>query len=1302
MLIEDQELRELYAAASTEHLDNLEAGVLCLEKSPCSACGMKDLLREIHSLKGDSRMLGVENAQSLAQLVEALLKQVDAGQSEVTPEFGDRLYQGLDALREVVCEAVNDIPVEVDILAVMTQLMEATVVEKPAEASATVEADTADTAVTEAGLAEVAVLDGAAEPNEAALQAEASLTVDELELDLPEAVSPLAEFPGGEEDSVDHQAALAADMPTSVASKQVEVADGVESLAVEETTPEQAALADAFLKLAGDLAAETADADDAGLEESLLATSPDDEVVETADQNLAESASPAVDVWDALEPAALEEEIHVPELALIDSSIVDADAGEAPELGQALDGLSDFVEAEVTEAEVAEAETEVAQQSTVAADMAVVAHQSAVAEGIEIPAAEEATPEHAAMADAFLQLAGDMAAGIALTETDDSAAVEALLATASSSIANATTTDQSEIESPASAVDAWDAVEAMVGDEALPVQEMVPSHRVSEEIVSEDGAPTVEAVAGSYGGFIDDLELRGLYEAASAEHLATLEMGCLHLERNPEDFSQFKELLRAAHSLKGDSRMLGVQDAESLTHQLETLLQEIEQGQLSVTPALCDRLYAGIDGLRQIARGAVHGNVPELTLDQMMDRLMGAGDAEQVMEAQGLAIAEATQSNATQALQLIEPAAPQPVESTVESLPAIEQRTVESAVAEPTGSEPVQPQPKLAKSTPRERSTPTASAVDTQTIRVASAKLDNLVTQASELAVTKRRIVEWSDQVTSMLDLWEGWSQDSFAQRNIFSRIQEELPPETAQLLRNLQEQNLKKVETLGTLVQRFRSQTSEGGARLDAISNDLEAGILSLRMLPLSNVFNLFPRMVRDLSRQQQKNIDLQLEGGDTQVDKRILEDIKDPLSHLLRNAVDHGIEQPEERAARGKASQAVLSLRGFQQGSSIIIEIQDDGRGLDVEKIKQTALRRGLVDEARLAQMSSTEIHALIFEAGFSTKTTVTEISGRGVGMDVVKTNIERLKGSIKVDSEPGTGCTFRLTLNPSLATTDALILTVNQVSYALPIESVDRMVTVDREDIFTVKGNLATTIAGESVSVAWLSDLLGLPTRIPDSAKEAERLSQKIPCVVVQIGADKIGLFVDELLDQQEILLKSQSKLLKRVRNIAGSTILGNGEVCLVLNHRDLFLTMLKQNGAIEKFDQVSASLEQKTRVLLVEDSLPIRTQMKRILEGSGYLVTATVDGQHGYNTLRAEESSFDIIISDVEMPNLTGLELAAKVRMHAEYSDLPFILITTLAKEEDRKRGLDAGADAYLTKGDFDQSLLLDTLKGLVRS
>ena len=1284
MLIEDQELRELYAAASTEHLDNLEAGVLCLEKSPAGACGMKDLLREIHSLKGDSRMLGVENAQSLAQLVEALLKQVDAGQSEVTPEFGDRLYRGLDALREVVREAVNGIPVEVDILAVMTQLMEATVV----ETSATVEADTADTSVTEAGLAEVAVLEGAAEPNEAALQAEASLTVDELELDLPEAASPLAEFPEGEEDSIDHQAALAADMATSVASKQVEVADGVESPAVEGTTPEQAALADAFFKLAGDLAAETADSDDAILEESLLATSPDDEVVETINQNLAESPSPAVDVWDALEPAVLEQEIQaVPELALSDSSIVDADAVEAPELGQALDGLSDSVEAEVTEAE-----TEVAQQSTVAVDMAVVAHQSAVADGIEIPTAEEASPEHAAMANAFLQLAGDMAAGTALTDTDDSAAVEALLAAASSSGASATTTGQSAIESPSPAVDAWDAVEAMVGDEALPVQEIVPSHSAS---VNE--AETLEAAAGSYAGFIDDLELRGLYEAASAEHLATLEMGCLHLERNPEDVSQFKELLRAAHSLKGDSRMLGVEDAESLTHQLETLLQEIEQGQLSVTPAVCDRLYAGIDGLRQIARGAVHGNIPELTLDQMMSRLMGAGDVEQVIEAQELAIAETTMSNATSVPQVTEALASQLSESLTETAPVVEQPPVEQPAAEV-----VQTQSKVAKSTTMERSTTTPSVADTQTIRVASAKLDSLVTQASELAVTKRRIVEWSDQVTSMLDLWEGWSQDAFAQRNIFSRIEEELAPETAQLLRNWQEKNLHKVDTLGTLVQRFRSQTAEGGARLDAISNDLEAGILNLRMLPLSNVFNLFPRMVRDLSRQQQKNINLQLEGGETLVDKRILEDIKDPLSHLLRNAVDHGIEHPGERVVQGKAAQALLGLRGFQQGSSIIIEISDDGRGLDVEKIKQTALKRGLVEQARLAQMSSAEIHSLIFEAGFSTKTTVTEISGRGVGMDVVKTNIERLKGSITVDSVPGKGCTFRLTLNPSLATTDALILTVNQVSYALPIESVDRMVTIDREDIFTVKGNLATTIAGESVSVAWLSDLLGLPTRIPDSAKEAERLSQKIPCVVVQVGPDKIGLFVDQLLDQQEILLKSQSKLLKRVRNIAGSTILGNGEVCLVLNHRDLFLTMLKQNGAIEKFEQVSASLEQKTRILLVEDSLPIRTQMKRILEGSGYLVTATVDGQDGYNTLRAEESSFDIIISDVEMPNLTGLELADKVRKHPEYNDLPFILITTLAKEEDRKRGLDAGADAYLTKGDFDQSLLLDTLKGLVRS
>ncbi len=1159
MLIEDQELRELYAAASTEHLDNLEAGVLVLEKSPGSMDGMKELLRAIHSLKGDSRMLGVENAESLAQLVEALLKQVAAGQCEVTPELGDRFYWSLDALREVVREAVNGIPVEVDLLKVMTQLMEAEVVNTSSDVSPSVEAITA-------------------QPSE----------------------------------------------EISLAAKWDEVLNGFADTSMTEAgfaeveLSEAEALAEAELQAAASL---TADA----LEDQLL--EPDASISDSPE--LVESVAPVV-------------------------------------------GTDEL--------------------SAVAANVAVEAHQAAMAEGLEIPDAAETTPEQASLVDAFFQLAGEMAAGAVATEADDQAAIDSLLAEAAlENAAAATGLADAIVTDASSTVDPWTAVEHMVGDEPIPGPEVLPEQGFASEPIALPIEPSTsnEGMADAYDGFIDDDELRGLYEAASGEHLAALEMGCLQLEKSPEDFSQFKALLRAAHSLKGDSRMLGVEDAEALTHQLESLLQEIEQGQRSVTPALCDRLYAGIDGLRQIAHGAVHGPSPQLSLDEMMSRLMGAEDpaAEATLEAAGLSVASATLSidpaPATVEVELI-------ADQLLEPQSAQTQPTVEFAQPKPT----TQP-------APSQEQKPTASpAIDT--IRVASSKLDTLVTQVSELAVTKRRIVEWSDQVTAMLDLWEGWSQDAFAQRNIFSRIQDELAPETAQLLTGLQEKNLKKVETLGALVQRFRSQTSEGGARLDSISNDLEVGILNLRMLPLSNVFNLFPRMLRDLSKQQKKDIELLMEGGETPVDKRILEEIKDPLSHLLRNAVDHGIEQPEERAGFGKPSQASLRLRGFQRGSSIVIEISDDGRGLDLEKIKQTAVKRGLVDEVTLAKMGISEVHALIFEPGFSTKSTVTAISGRGVGMDVVKTNIERLKGSIVIDSTPGQGCTFRLTLNPSLATTDALILGVNNVSYALPIESVDRMVTVDREDIFTIKGNLATTIAGEAVSVAWLSDLLDLPTRVPDSVKEAERLSQKIPCIVVQVGSEKIGLFVDELRDQQEILLKRQSKLLKRVRNIAGSTILGNGEVCLVLNHQDLFLTTLKQNGAMEKFDKISASLEQKNRILLVEDSLPIRTQMKRILEGAGYLVTATVDGLDGYNMLRSEESSFDAIISDVEMPNLTGLELAIKVRSHSEYDDLPFILITTLAKEEDKKKGFDAGANSYITKGDFDQNLLLDTLQGLIRS
>ena len=566
------------------------------------------------------------------------------------------------------------------------------------------------------------------------------------------------------------------------------------------------------------------------------------------------------------------------------------------------------------------------------------------------------------------------------------------------------------------------------------------------------------------------------------------------------------------------------------------------------------------------------------------------------------------------------------------------------------------------------------------------------MTQASELTVTKLRISQQVNEIEQMVTLWEEWNKDSSLNGSLIKQIESILPPEKINLLQYFFDNTQQRLESLGNLVSSLKTRASEDITSLGIISDRLESGIQDLRQLPLATVFNLFPRMVRDLARQQGKEINLVMEGGDTKTDKRILEEIKDPLLHLLRNAIDHGIETPEERASLGKPTTATILLRGYQSGNSIGIEISDDGRGLNLESIKSTALKRGVHTEAELAAMKEAQIQSLIFASGFSTRTEVTELSGRGVGLDVVRTNIERLKGSIQVTSTPGNGCKFQVSLNTSLATAKVLIVEIDETLYAIPLEFIQTMLTISRQDIFAIEDSQNIMFADRPTSISWLADLLQLPR----SRNKLANNKQNLPCIILQIGSDRFGVIVDALIDRRDVVLKPQSKLLKRIPNIAGATILGSGEVCMILNPTDLLHSLRK--GV---WHNVSLRVEQantRNKLLLVEDSIIIRTQMQRLLQGAGYDVSIAVDGLEGWNKL--QEEHFDVIVSDVEMPNLNGLELTAKIRQEDRYAHLPIILVTTLASAEDKRRGAEAGANAYLTKGDFDQKLLIDTLNQLI--
>ncbi len=825
---------------------------------------------------------------------------------------------------------------------------------------------------------------------------------------------------------------------------------------------------------------------------------------------------------------------------------------------------------------------------------------------------------------------------------------------------------------------------------------------------------------------IEDEELRGIFKATSEEHLQNLDSGLLHLEKNPTDQLAIEALLREAHSLKGDANMLGVKDVGSLAHQIEHVLSQLKQQNLHFSQQLGDRLAHGLAAIRQLVQEAVTGESAKVDTFHVLAILMGGDDAtpptshptapsghHRVEEEEGdheiipveppevptTAFLPTDQAEiempATEHLAADQHLVP---DATVNGAPvangtmptAASKAEVEpmSAAAADLGMERMSPQDLV--TTLPSTSMVGGDSYRIETIRVPTRSLDNLMTQAGELTVTKIRISHRLSEVEAIANIWEEWSRELLRHRFNSQQTQER-----SSYQRNLQDATELRLEQIGGLISNLKNSLYEDTTRLELIGDELEEGIRTLRLLPFATIFNLFPRMVRDLARQEGKQVELVIEGKETRADKRILEEMKDPLMHLIRNAIDHGIESPEERRRLGKPETATIWLRSYQTSTTIGIEIEDDGRGLDLNRIKHTAVKRGVCREEELATMSSQQIESLIFTPGFSTAPLVTEVSGRGVGLDVVRTNVEKLKGSLTVRSQPGQSCLFRIQLGITLATAHVLIVTLNEIPYAIPVEYVQTACLVNVDEIFTLEGRDTIIRQGRPLSVARLADLLEL--RGLAGQPLALNASKQIFCIILQSGQEQLGVFVDGLVDEQDVVIKPQSQLLKRVRNVSGATILGTGEVCMVLNPQDLIKSVRRQAVRIPTAP-VQQAKTQKHTVLLVEDSIATRTQEKRMLESAGYEVVTAIDGMDGFTKLQSRP--FDAIVSDVQMPNLDGLQLAAKVRQNHQYDELPIILVTSLASDEDKRRGAEAGANAYITKSTLNQELLIETLQRLI--
>lgn len=483
----------------------------------------------------------------------------------------------------------------------------------------------------------------------------------------------------------------------------------------------------------------------------------------------------------------------------------------------------------------------------------------------------------------------------------------------------------------------------------------------------------------------------------------------------------------------------------------------------------------------------------------------------------------------------------------------------------------------------------------------------------------------------------------------------------------------------------------SEKTAHLSFVTEEIESAIRNLRLLPASTLLDLFPRMVHDIATELGKKVELKLLGGDIVVDKRIIEEMKAPLMHLLRNAVDHGLESPTQRHDLGKPETGVLTVHVHQEADRVCVDVRDDGRGLDLEAVRALVVKKGLYSKEDAAQLDKMQLHLLILDQGFSTSKIITDVSGRGVGLNVVRTTVERLHGTLSIDSMAGQGMWISIGLPVSLISTRVLLVLDAGQTFAIPFENVSTLHKLKSDQMRWVEGRQCVDVDGEIIFLNKLGQLLNSPA-------QAHAVAETLYCIILNDGQSRLGVLVDELLSEQEVVIKPVPTPARKTMQLLGITILDSGAISPVLNVRGLSRQLLEQVGTTMPMTQDITDEKKSKLILLAEDSITTRLQEKRILESAGYDVIAAVDGFDAWSQL--SRFDFDAVVSDIMMPVMDGLELTRKIRSNKSFSSIPVVLVTSLSSEDDRRRGLDAGADAYLIKPEFDQTILLECLERLL--
>lgn len=729
----------------------------------------------------------------------------------------------------------------------------------------------------------------------------------------------------------------------------------------------------------------------------------------------------------------------------------------------------------------------------------------------------------------------------------------------------------------------------------------------------------------------------------SFEMIDQLDQDLIELENNPKDLDLLNRIFRVAHTIKGSSSFLGFDVLTRLTHNMEDVLNKARKGDLEITHEVMDVILESVDLMKALLEAIKDSGSDDrgIEIDNTVKKLEAVSNGESLSD---VAQEKKQEENGGEEKDYSNLSA-QEVEAEIERLLAERQeqdrqkRKAKKQAQQEKATE-AKVEEKIEKKTekeikkaeaPKEERVPTTSIE--QTVRVDVKRLDHLMNLIGELVLGKNRLLRIHGDISDKYN------------NNTLS-------------------------EELNQIV-----------SSISTVTTDLQLAVMKTRMLPIVKVFNKFPRMVRDLSRELGKSIELIMSGEETELDKSIIEEIGDPLVHIIRNSCDHGIESPEVRAERGKSETGKIILKAYNEGNHIVIEIQDDGKGLDPEALKSKALEKGLITDRDVATMSDKEAFSLIFKAGFSTAAAITNISGRGVGMDVVKTNIEKLNGIIDVESQLGLGTTLKLKIPLTLAIIQALIVGVQEEFYAIPLSSVLETVRISQEEIYTVDGKSVLRLRDEVLPLVHMSSIFEVKNDF-GSAKE-------IYVVIIGLAEQKIGMIVDCLIGQEEVVIKSLGEYLKNIQGIAGATVRGDGKITLIV---DVVAIMemgknikVNLNKIIEEKQIQNANRTPKDfTVLITDDSSTYRAIAQNYLQEFGVQTLEAQNGLEALEILKKSEKNIDAVLVDIEMPKMDGYTLASEVRKISKFRNLPLIAVTSMNSKNDRIRGVEAGMTEYISK------------------